>query len=159
MGKKKKTDKRPQKCGPNYTVHFSLVVHSCQTFCDPMDCSMPGLPVHHQLQDPTQTHWIGDAIQPSHPLSSPSSPAPNPSQHQYIFKWVSSSHQVAKALELQLQHQSSEWTLRTDLLAVQRTLNSLFQHHSSKPSILQLSFLYSPTLTSIHDYWKNHSFD
>ena len=55
MGKKKKTDKRPQKCGPNYTVHFSLVVHSCQTLCDPMDCSMPGLPVHHQLQDPTQT--------------------------------------------------------------------------------------------------------
>ena len=87
-------------------------------FCDPMDCSMPGLPVHHQLLDPTQTHVhrVGDAIQPSHPLSSPSPPAFNLSQHQGLLKWVRSSHQVAKVLEFQLQHQSFQWTLRTDLL-------------------------------------------
>ena len=73
-----------------------------------MNCSTPGLPVHHQLLEPTQTHvhWVSDAIQPSHPLSSPSPPALNLSQHQGLFKWVSSSHQVAKVLEFQLQHQS-----------------------------------------------------
>ena len=76
------------------------------------------LPVHHQLLEFTQTHvhWIGDAIQPSHPLSSPSPPALNLSQHQGLFKWVSSSHQVAQVLEFQLQHQSFQWTTRTDLL-------------------------------------------
>ena len=80
--------------------------------------SMPGLPVHHQLLELTQTHvhWVGDAIQPSHPLSSPSPPALNLSQHYSLFKWVSSSHQVAKLLEFQLQHQSLQWTPRTDLL-------------------------------------------
>ena len=77
-----------------------------------------GLPVHHQLLEFTQTHvhWVGDAIQPSHPLSSPSSPAFNLSQHHGLFKWVSSSHQVARVLELQLQHQSFQWTPRHDLL-------------------------------------------
>ena len=86
--------------------------------CDPMDCSMPGLPVHHQLPEFTQTHvhWVGDAIQPSHPLSSPSPPAFNLSQHRSLFQWVSSSQQVVKVLEFQLQHQSFQWTLRTDLL-------------------------------------------
>ena len=81
-----------------------------------MDCSTPGLPVHHQLPEFTQTHvnWVGDAIQSSHPLSSPS-PAFNLSQHQGLFQWDSSSHQVAKVLELQLQHQSSQWIFRTDL--------------------------------------------
>ena len=81
------------------TTQFSSVAHSCPALCDPMDCSTPGLPVHHQLPEFTQTHvhWVGDAIQPSHPLSSPSS-APNLSQHQSIFKWVSSLHQVAKVL-------------------------------------------------------------
>ena len=80
--------------------------------------SMPGLPVHHQLPEFTQTHVhrVSDAIQPSHPLSSPSPPAPNPSQHQGLFKWVSSLHQVAKVLEFQLQHQSLQWTPRTVLL-------------------------------------------
>ena len=74
------------------------------TVCDPMDCSTPGLPVHHQLPKLVQTHvhWVGDAIQSSHPLSSPSPPAFNLSQHQGLFKWVSSSHQVAKVLEFQL---------------------------------------------------------
>ena len=89
----------------------------CPALCDTMNCSMPGLPVHHQLPEFTQTHvhWVSDAIQPSHPLSSPSPPAFNLSQHQGLFQWVSSSHQVAKVLEFQLQHQSFQWTPRTDL--------------------------------------------
>ena len=84
---------------------------------DPMNRSMPGLPVHHQLPESTQihVHWVTDAIQPSHPLSSPSPPAPNPSQHQGLFKWVSSLHQVAKVLDFQLQYQSFQGTPRTDL--------------------------------------------
>ena len=84
-----------------------------------MNCSMAGLLVHHQLPEFTQTHahWVGDAIQPSHPLSSPSPLAPNPSQHQGLFQWVSSSHEVVKVLDFQLQHQSFQWTPRTDLLA------------------------------------------
>ena len=91
---------------------------SCVRLCDPMDCSTPGFPVHHQLPELAQTHMhrVGDAIQPSHPLSSPSPPAPNPSQHQGLFQWVSSSHVVAKVLEFQPQHQSFQWTPRTDLL-------------------------------------------
>ena len=99
-------------------IQFSSVAQSCQTLCDPMTCSTPGLPVHHQLPEPTQTnvHWVGGAIQPSHLLSSPSPPALNLSQHQSLFKWVSSLHQVAKVLEFQLQHQSFQWTPRTDLL-------------------------------------------
>ena len=96
----------------------SSVAQSCLTLCDPMNHSMPGLAVRHQLPESSQTHvhWIGNVIQPSHPLSSPSPPALNPSQHHGLFKWVSSSHQVAKVLELQLQHQSFQWTFRTDLL-------------------------------------------
>ena len=84
------------------------LLSSCPTLCDPMDCSTPGFPVHHQLLELTQTHVhrVGDAIQPSHPLLSPSPPAFNLSQHQGLFQGVSSSHQVAKLLELQLQHQS-----------------------------------------------------
>ena len=81
-------------------------------------------------------HWVGDAIQSSHLLSSPSPPALNLTQHQGLFKWVSSSHQVAKVLEFELQYQSFQWTPRTDLLAVPGTLKSLLQHHSSKASIL-----------------------
>ena len=86
--------------------------------CDPMDCSMPGFPVHHQLLEFTHTHVnrVGDAIQPSHPLSSPSPPAFNLSQHQGLFKWVNSSHQVTKVLEFQLQHQSFQWIFRTDFV-------------------------------------------
>ena len=94
------------------SVQFSPVAQSCLTLCDPMNCSTPGLPVHHQLLESTQTHvhQVGDAIQPSHPLSSPSLPALNLSQHQGLFKWVSSLHQVAKVLDFQLQHQSFQWT-------------------------------------------------
>ena len=117
-----------------------------------MNHSMPGLPVHHKLPEFTQTyaHWVGDAIQPSHPLSSPSPPAHNPSQHQGLFQWVNSLHEVAKLLEFQLQHQSFQWTSRTyllqmdwlDLLAVQGTLKSILQHHSSKASIFQRSHFF-----------------
>ena len=91
-----------------YSVQFSSVTQSCPTLCDPMNHSTPGLPVQHQLSEFTQTHVhrVGDAIQPSHPLLSPSPPAPNPSQHQGLFQLVNSSHKVAKLLEFQLQHQS-----------------------------------------------------
>ena len=97
---------------------ISSVAQSCLTLCDPMDCSISGFPVHQQLPEPTQTHvcHIGDAIQPSHSLLSPCPPAFSLSQHQVLFKWVSSSHQVAKLLELQLQHQSFQWIFRTDFL-------------------------------------------
>ena len=87
-----------------YSVQFSSVAQSCPTLCNPMNRSTPGLPVHHQLLEFTQTHfhWVSDPIQPSHPWSSPSRPAPNPSQHQSLFQWVNASHEVAKGLELQL---------------------------------------------------------
>ena len=100
------------------SFQFRWVAQSCPTLCDPMNHSTPGLPVHHQLLEFTWTHvhWVGDAIQPSHPLSSSSPPAPNPSQHQGLFQWVNSSYEVAKVLEFQLQHQSFQWTPRTDLL-------------------------------------------
>ena len=93
------------------SVQFNSVTRSCLTLWDPMNHSTPGLPVHHQLPESTQIHfhWVGDAIQPSYPLSSPP-PALNLSQHQGLFQWVSSLHQVAKVLEFQLQHQSFQWT-------------------------------------------------
>ena len=125
-----------------------------------MDCSMPWLLVHHQLPELTQTHVhrVSDAIQPSHPLSSPSPPTFNLYQHQSLFQWVSSSHQVAKVLEFQLQHQTFQWIFRTDFLynglagspAVQGTLKSLLQHHSSKASILQHSAFFIVQLS--HPY-------
>ena len=100
------------------SVQFSSVAQSCLALCDSMNRCTPGLPVHHQLPEFTQTHvhQVGDAIQPSHPLLSPSPSALNLSQHQGLFKWVSSSHQVAKVLEFQPQHQSFQWIPRTDLL-------------------------------------------
>ena len=101
-----------------HSVQFSSVAQLCPTLCNPVNRSTPGLSVHHQLPEFTQTHvhWVGDAIQPSHPLSSPSPPAPNPSQHQSLFQWINSSHEVAKVLEFQLQHHSFQRTPRTDLL-------------------------------------------
>ena len=141
------------------SVQFSLVAQSCPTLCHPMNWSTPGLPVHHQLLEYTQTHTysVGDAIQPSHPLLSPSPPAPNPSQHQGLFQWVNSSHEVAKELGFQLQHQSFQWTPRTDLLkdglvrsCSPGTLKSLLQHHSSKASILQCSAFF--TVQFSHPY-------
>ena len=99
-------------------IQFSSVAQSCLTLCQPMDYSKPGLHVHHQLLEFTQTHvhWVSKAIQPSHPLSSPSPPAFNLSQHQGLFKWVSSLHQVAKLLKFQFQHQSFQGIFRTDFL-------------------------------------------
>ena len=130
------------------SVQFSSVTQSCPIRCEPMDCSTPGFHAHHQLLGPTQTHvhHVGDAIQPPHPLSSPS-PTFSLSQHQGLFQWTGSSHQVAKVLALQLQNQSFQWIFRTDflrmdsnslldLLVVQGTLKSLPQHHSLKVSVL-----------------------
>ena len=98
---------------------FSSVTQLCLTLCDPMDWSTPGFPVYHQLPELAQAHvhWVGDAIQLSNPLSSPAPPAFNLSRHQGLFQWVSSSDQVAKVLEHQLQHQSFQWIFRTDFLS------------------------------------------
>ena len=95
---------RKQQLELDMEQQFSSVTQSCPTLCDPMNSSTPGLPVHHQLPEFTQTyvHPVSDAIQPSHPQSSPSPPAPNPSQHQSLFQWLNSSHEVAKVLEFQL---------------------------------------------------------
>ena len=132
-----------------------------------MDCSTLGLPVHHQLLEFTQIHihWVGDAIQPSHPLLSPSPLSFNLSQHQGLFQGVSSSHQVAKVLEFQLQHQSFQWIFRTAFLSdgLVGTPCSPRDSQESSPTpqfktinSSAFSYLYSPTLTSIHDHWKNH---
>ena len=103
---------------PVFSQLVSSVTQSSLTLCNLMDCSMPGFPVHHQLPELTQTHvhWVTHAIQPSHPMSSLSPPAFNLSQHQSLFQWGSSLHQVAKVLEFQLQHQSFQWIFRTGLL-------------------------------------------
>ena len=131
------------------SVQFISAAQSCPTLCDPMNHSTPGLPVHQQLPEFTQTHvhWVGDAIRPSHPLLSPSPPAFNFSQHQSLFQWVNSSHEVAKVLDFSCNIIPSKErpgliSLRMDwldLLAVQGTLKSLLQHHSSKESIIWFS--------------------
>ena len=161
--------------GRSHTI-FSIGQFSVQSlsrlqlFADPMNCTMPGLPVHHQLSEFTQSHlhWVADGIKPSHPLSSPSPPALDLSQHQGLFKWVTPFHQAAKVSEFQLQHQSFQWILRTDLLSDGLVGSPCCprdsQEFSPTPQFksinsLALSFLYTPALTSIHDYWKNHSLD
>ena len=139
---------------------LSSVAQSCLTRCDPMNCSMPGLPVHRQLWDFTQTHvyWVGDAIQPSHPLSSPSPPTFNLSQHQGLYQWVSSCIRWPKYWSFSFSISPSnehpglisfrmDWL---DLLAVQGTLKSLLQHHSSKASILWCSAFFTVQLS--HPY-------
>ena len=139
---------------------FSSVAQSCPTLCDPMNRSTPGLPVHHQLPESTQTHvhWVRDAIQPSHPLSSSSPPTFNLSQHQGLFKRVRSLHQVAKYWSFSFSISPTnehpglisfrmDWL---DLLAVQGTLKSLRQHHSSKASILRRSTFFTVQLS--HPY-------
>ena len=126
-----------------------------------MNHSTPGLPIHHQLPEFTHIHQVSDAIQPSHPLSSRFPPAPNPSQHQSLFQWVNSLHEMAKVLEFQLQQQSFQWTPRADLL--QKGLVGSpcsprdSQESSPTPQFKSinssaLSFLHSPTLASIHDH-------
>ena len=153
---------------PSY--QFSSVTQSRPTLCDRMNRSTPSLPVHHQLPESTQTHvhQVGDAIQASHPLSPPSPPALSLSQNQGLFKWLSFLHQMTKVLEFQLQHQSFQWTPRTDLLydgLVESPCSPRDSQESSPTlqfesiNLSALSFLHSPTLTSIHDYWKNHSLD
>ena len=140
--------------------HFSSVTQSCLTPWDPMDCNTPGFPVHHQLQEPTQTHVhrVSDAIQPSHPLPSPSPPAFNLTQHQGLFQWVSSSHWWPKYCSFSFSISPSDeysglisfrmdWL---DLFAVQGTLKSLLQHHSSKALILQRSAFFMVQLS--HPY-------
>ena len=168
---------------PFSSVQFSSVAQSCPTLCDPMNCSTPGLPVHHQLPEFTQTHVhrVGDAIQPSHPLSSPSPPAPNSSQHQGLFQWINSSHEVAKVLEFPsfkvfpalasfLPKKSQGWSLsETGWISFRDWLDFRdsprdSQESSPTPQFKSinssvLSFLHSPILTSIHDHWKNHSLD
>ena len=164
------------------SFQFSSVAQSCLTLCDPMNHSTPGLPVHHQLLEFTQTHvhQVSDAIQPSHPLSSPSPPAPVPPSirvfsnestlHMRWLKYWSFSLSISPSSEHPGLIFRMDWL---DFLAVQGTLKSLLQHHSSKASILWrsafftfksinslvLSILHGPTLTPIHDHWKNHSFD
>ena len=141
-------------------LQFSSVAQSCPTLCDPMNCSTPGLPVHHQPLEFTQTHVhrVGDAIQPSHPLSSPSLPGPNPSQHQVFSneptlrmrwpKYWSFSFSIISSKEHPgLISFRMDWL---DLLAVQGTLKSLLQHHSSKVSILWCSAFFTVQLS--HPY-------
>ena len=149
-----------EKREPFYTVQLNSVTQLCPTLCDPMDCCMPGLPVHHQLPEFTQTHvhWVSDAIWQSHPLSSLSSLTFNLSQHQSLFKWVSSSHRWPKYWSFSFSISPSnehsglisfriDWL---DLLAVHGTLESLLQHHSSKASILQCSAFFIVRLS--HPY-------
>ena len=153
----------------SYSVQFSSVTQSCPTLYNPMDCSTPGLSVYHQLLEFTQTHVhrVSDAIQPSHPLLSPSPPAPNPSQHQsfpmsQLFTSGGQSIGVsasASVLPMNIQDRFPlGWTgwisLQSKGLSRVFSNATVQKHHSSV-----LSFLYSPTLTSIHDYWKNHGFD
>ena len=153
-------------------IQFSSVAQLRPTLCDPMDCSTPGFPVHHKLPEFTQTyiHWVGDAIQPSHPLSPPSPPAFSLSQHQGIFpmsQFFTSGGQTigvsASASVLPMNTHSGLISFRMDWLDL-LVLQGIRQESSPTPQFksinsLVLSFLYSPTFTSIHDSWKNHSFD
>ena len=163
-----------------YLVHMSLPLHphllsvwsyccsvtqSCPAPCDPMDCSTPGLPVHHQLPELAQTHvhWVGDAIQPSHPLLSLSPPTFSLSQHQGLFQWVDSSHQVAKSMGASASTSVLPMNIQGWLVWSPYSPRDS-QESSPAPqfesiNFLALSLLYGPSLTSILDYWKNHSFD
>jgi len=151
------------------SLEFSSVSQSCLTLCNLMNCSTRGFcPSPTPGVHSTHVHWVSDAIQPSHPLLSLSPPAPNPSQHQSLFQWVNFSHEMAKVLEFRVYHHSFQRNPRADLLQ-----NGLVgspcsprdsQESSPTPQFksinsLVLSLLHSPTLTSIHDYWKNHSLD
>ena len=155
-----------------YKCYFSSIQFSHSVVSNslqPHDCSTPGLPVYHQLPEFTQTyvHWVSDAIQLSHPLPSPSSPAFSLSQHQGIsnksalhIRWpkywsfsfnISPSNEHSGLISFRM-----DWL---DLLAVQRTLKSLLQHHSSKASILRRSAFFIVQTSHAHDYWRNHSLD
>ena len=120
----------------------SSVTQPCPTLWDPMDYSTLGLPIHHQLPEFTQTHvqWVNDAIQSSHPFSSPSAPTFNLSQHQGLFKWVSSSHQVAKLLQFQLQRQSFQWIFRKIKSVIVSTVSPSLCHEGMEPDAMILVF-------------------
>ena len=140
------------------------------TFCNPMDCNTPDFFVLYCFLECAQTyvHWVGDAIQPAHPLSPSSPPALNLSQHQGLFQWVTSLYQVAKELVFLFQHQSFQWIFRADFLQDWLVKSPCCprdsQESSPEPqfkstSFSVLSLLYGSILTFVHDYWKNHSFD
>ena len=162
------------------STQFRSVTQSCLTLCDPMDCSMPGLPVHHQFPEFTQTHvhWISDAIQPSNPLSFPSPPTFNLSQHQgfsnesvLAIRWpkywsfsfnISPSNEHSRLISFRMDWLSPCWKLLARRWTPCCPRDS--QESSPTPQLksinsLGLSFLHSPTLTSIYNYWKNHSLD
>ena len=147
-----------------YHVLFSSVQFSSSVMSDSLrphepQHSRPACPSPMTESIQTHVHWVSDAIQPSHSLSSPSSSALNLSQHQGLFQWVSSLHEVAKVLEFQLQHQSSQWTLVGSPCSPRDSQESSPTSQFKSINSLALSFLYSPTLTTIHDYWKIHSLD
>ena len=143
-----------------FLIQFSSVAQSRLTLWphDPMDCSMPGFPVHHQLPELAQTHvhQVGDAIQTSHPLSSPSPPAFNLSQHQSIFQWVSSSHQVARVMELQLQHESFQWIFRIMFLEGCYLLLCLFEVNYRESNFNEKNFSYMFTDKYIYQLSANN---
>ena len=151
------------------SVQFSSVVRSCPTLCDPLDCSTPGFPVHHQVLELTQTHVhrVRDAIQSSHPLLSASLPAFNTSQHQGLFKWVNTSHQVAKCWSFSFSISSSNdysqlislgWT--SWIFLQFKGLSRVFSNTKvQRINSSAISFLNSWANTSIHNYWENHSFE
>ena len=151
------------------SVHFGSVAQSCPTLCDPMNYSMPGLPVHHHLPESTQTHvhLVGDATQTSHPLLSPSSLALDLSQHQGLFQWVKLFASGGQKIEVSASHQSFQWnpgliSFRMDwldLLAVQDSQESSPTPQFKSINSSVLSFPYSPTLIFTHDHLKNHSLD
>ena len=149
-------------------IQYSSVTQSCPTLCNPMDSSIPGFLVHHQLLELAQIHvrQVSDAIQPSHPLSSPSPPGSNLSQHQGIFQWVSSLHQVAKVLEFQLQHQSFQLNIQdwfslglTGLISFQsKGLSRVFSNTPvQRHQFFGIQLFFDSTLTSTHGYWQNCS--
>ena len=153
------------------SVQFISVAQWCPTLYDPMDCSMANFSVHHQLLEPTQTHvhWVSDAIQPSHPLSSPSPPTFNLSQHQSLFQWVSQffawggQSTGVSALASVIPMNTQDWSPLgwTGCISMQsKGLTRVFTSTTvQKHQFFGAQLSYSPTLTSIHDYWKNHRFN
>ena len=152
-----------------YYCCFS-VTKSCLTLCDAMDCSMPGFPVPHYLPRLAQTHvhWVNNAIQSSHPLLPPSPPALNLSQHQGLFQWLSSLHQVAKLQSIRASASVLPWIFKIDFLSDWLVWSPCCPGNSQETSLapqfesinsLLFNLLYGPTLIFIHDYWKNHTFD
>ena len=157
-------------CKLPFCSFFCSITKSCLKLCNPMNYSTPGFPVLHYFPEFAQTHvhWVSDTILPSHPLLPPFLSALDLPQHQGLFQWVISLHQGVYVLDLQLQHQPFQWIFRVDFLQGWLVLSPCSPRDSQEPSpapqfeiinSLALSRLYDSTLTSIHDDWKNHSFD